>query len=64
MASDVLSDEDRMELEGEEQVLIPIFSDDELRCHLDMLRAIDDDIYCMVFEKQSENFYLYRLKFW
>lgn len=62
--SEVLSDEDRMELEGEEQVLIPIFSDDELRCHLDMLRAIDDDIYCMVFEKQSENFYLYRLKFW
>ena len=30
---------------------------------MELLRAIDDDIYCMVFEKHSKNYYLHRLRF-
>lgn len=38
--------------------------DEQLFCHLRLLRAIDDDIYCMLYEKHSKNNYLHRMRFY
>ena len=47
----------------DDQVLKAVFEEKELRCYLEVVRAIDDDIYCMVYEKHSKNHYLHRIRF-
>ena len=48
----------------EEVMLQSVFEEKELRCYLEVVRAIDDDIYCMVYERHSKNYYLHRIRFY
>ena len=61
-ASEIMEDLNDKGLE-EDQVLKAVFEEKELRCYLEVVRAIDDDIYCMVYEKHSKNHYLHRIRF-
>ena len=61
-ASEIMEDMNDKVLE-DDQVLKAVFEEKELRCYLEVVRAIDDDIYCMVYEKHSKNHYLHRIRF-